>query len=352
MTSKPSSSSVVDDVSPPSHLGKEIFSYDAPWLIYAMNWSVRPDKKFRLAVGSFLEDYTNSVRLIQLNQSTGNFVTIDSFDHPYPPTKIQWVPDKQGVHSDLLATSGDFLRIWGSEMDPTTGVPKFKLRALLSSNRNTEFCAPLTSFDWNEADPTTIGTSSIDTTCTIWDVPKQMAKTQLIAHDKEVYDIAFSTNRNIFSTVGADGSLRMFDLRQLAHSTIIYETGSSGATSKPLLRLGWNKQDDNYIATIAIDSSKAIMLDIRLPSVPVVELQGHAGVLNALSWAPHSSCHLATAGEDRRAFIWDLTTMPKPLADPVLAYSADAEINQLQWSSSQSDWTAITFAQRLQILRV
>ena len=29
-------------------------------------------------------------------------------------------------------------------------------------------CAPLTSFDWNETDPSIIGTSSIDTTCTIW----------------------------------------------------------------------------------------------------------------------------------------------------------------------------------------
>jgi WD repeat-containing protein 68 len=38
---------------------KEIYTYQAPWLIYGMNWSVRPDKKFRLALGSFLEDYTN-----------------------------------------------------------------------------------------------------------------------------------------------------------------------------------------------------------------------------------------------------------------------------------------------------
>jgi len=35
-------------------------------------------------------------------------------------------------------------------------------------NKNSDFCAPLTSFDWNEVDPNLIGTSSIDTTCTIW----------------------------------------------------------------------------------------------------------------------------------------------------------------------------------------
>ena len=37
-------------------------------------------------------------------------------------------------------------------------------------NKNSDFCAPLTSFDWNDTDPKRLGTSSIDTTCTIWDI--------------------------------------------------------------------------------------------------------------------------------------------------------------------------------------
>jgi len=40
--------------------------------------------------------------------------------------------------------------------------------SVLFQNKNSDFCAPLTSFDWNEVDPNLIGTSSIDTTCTIW----------------------------------------------------------------------------------------------------------------------------------------------------------------------------------------
>lgn len=36
--------------------------------------------------------------------------------------------------------------------------------------RDQETCAPLTSFDWNDAEPNIIGTASIDTTCTIWDL--------------------------------------------------------------------------------------------------------------------------------------------------------------------------------------
>lgn len=42
---------------------KEIYTYEAPWQIYGMNWSVRPDQKFRLAVGSFIEEYNNRVRV-------------------------------------------------------------------------------------------------------------------------------------------------------------------------------------------------------------------------------------------------------------------------------------------------
>src|SRR5438270_4353450 len=89
-----------------------------------------------------------------------------------------------------------------------------------SQNKNSDFCAPLTSFDWNEVDPNLIGTSSIDTTCTIWGLETGQVlgrvnmvsghvKTQLIAHDKEVYDIAFSRaggGRDMFASVGADGS--------------------------------------------------------------------------------------------------------------------------------------------------
>jgi WD repeat-containing protein 68 len=65
-----------------------------------------------------------------------------------------------------------------------------------------------------------IGTSSIDTTCTIWDVEKSTAYTQLIAHDKEVYDISFAPDSKIFGSVGADGSARQFDLRYAGHFAI------------------------------------------------------------------------------------------------------------------------------------
>lgn len=40
---------------------KEIYKYETPWTIYSMNWSVKKDRKFRLALGSFIEEYNNKV---------------------------------------------------------------------------------------------------------------------------------------------------------------------------------------------------------------------------------------------------------------------------------------------------
>jgi hypothetical protein len=48
--------------------------------------------------------------------------------------------------------------------------------------------------------------------------------------------------------------------RDKDHSTIIFEAPQPDT---PLLRLGWNKQDPRYMATILMDCSKVIILDIR-----------------------------------------------------------------------------------------
>jgi WD repeat-containing protein 68 len=150
---------------------KEIYTYEAPFLLYGMNWSTRPDKKFRLAVGSFIEDYNNRVEIIQLNEEQGKFNVEGSFIHPYPTTKIMWIPDKTGSREDLLATTGDYLRLWKVDSSEDTSNNNnnpnvtnsattsnasnsnnnnVKMSCLLNNNKNSEFCAPLTSFDWND----------------------------------------------------------------------------------------------------------------------------------------------------------------------------------------------------------
>ncbi|CAD7704261.1 unnamed protein product [Ostreobium quekettii] len=330
-----------------SDKGAEIFTYNASATLYAMNWSIRKDKHFRLALGSFQEATNNFLEVIQLNEDTGQFVC-----HPghrvelgYPATKVMFTPDREGTLSDLVASAGESLRLW------RVGEAGLQLEATLSNAKNPEYCEPLTSFDWNDQMPSRLGTASIDTTCTIWDVERRVVDKQLIAHDREVYDIAWG-GRGVFATVSADGSVRVFDLRDTERSTIIFE---SPKPDTPLVRLSWNKQDPRYLATVIKDSPKVVVLDIRYPTQPVVELDRHQAPVNAVTWAPHSSCHMCTAGDDAQALIWDLSAIGKPMErslDPILSYSAGAEVMQLQWSTTRPDWIAICFGHKAQILRV
>ena len=104
--------------------------------------------------------------------------------------------------------------------------------------------------------------------------------------------------------------------------------------------------------TSAPSSPQVIILDVRVPCTPVARLSNHRASVNGLAWAPHSSCHICTAADDFQALIWDIQQMPRAIEDPILAYTAEGEINQVQWSAVQPDWIAICYNHCLEILRV
>merc|ERR1712194_438770 len=134
--------------------------------------------------------------------------------HPYPATKVGWLPSNHAsrIGEDLLATTGNTLRLWkydngSSSTSSGSGgggegpqlTPVCVLSNARSSQENT--LAPLTSFDWSLQSPHKLGTASIDTTCTIGNLERQKIESQLIAHDKAVYDLAFSAaHDNLFSS--------------------------------------------------------------------------------------------------------------------------------------------------------
>lgn len=187
-----------------------------------------------------------------------------------------------------------------------------------SKVQNGQTGAPLTNFSWNEKAPSLVVTSSIDTTCTVWNIDTQSAITQLIAHDREVYDVAWLPgSTDIFVSVGADGSLRAFDLRSLEHSTILYETpapknvppptaspsSSARPPTSPLLRIAFNPADSNYMSTFHMDGTDVQILDMRSPGQPVMELRAHRGQINALGWGSTTNPLLASAGTLSLAYL-------------------------------------------------
>lgn len=161
-------------------------------------------------------------------------------------------------------------------------------------------------------------------------------------------------------SAGADGSVRRFDLNDLEQSTILYESPDGS----PLVRAAWNKQDPHYIAVVQLDSPKIAILDTRNSGNAVAELIGHTGSVNAACWAPHSSGHICTAADDSRTFVWDMTQVRQSqlvqqdmtncyrIHEPILCYNAPSEINQLAWSSVQTDWIAIASGDVVECLRV
>jgi len=61
-----------------------------------MCWLITDDdvsQCFRLALGSFVEEYNNKVQIVSLDEDTSEFSAKSTFDHPYPTTKIMWIPD-------------------------------------------------------------------------------------------------------------------------------------------------------------------------------------------------------------------------------------------------------------------
>merc|ERR1712060_244232 len=243
-----------------------------PWSAYALAWSAHSDAKFRVAVGSCIEcEEKNFIQIIDMNEETKRMELKAEVAHPFPATKLMWKPDETNVDTHLLASASTTLNLWQVKDGGVKHL--FKLANTRTEKGQNLPLPPLTSFDWSSVGPHKIAASSVDTTCTIWNLEKQKIETQLIAHDKAVYDIAFSRVDCLFASVGADGSLRLFDQRNLDHSTIIYEA----SPPTPLVRLAWNKIDTNQIATIAMDSIGVILIDIRKPS-------------NALAALPHEAC--------------------------------------------------------------
>ncbi|KAF5850616.1 hypothetical protein GGP41_010299 [Bipolaris sorokiniana] len=337
-------------------------NYLAPWSIYAFDWCKwnvsGSNSAGKMAVGSYLEDNHNFIRILDTQIAPQDVSTpgatpfgleynaIAEATCSFPVTRMLWEPpSSQKQSTDLLATSGDHLRLWslpqasGNTTSNTITrsssvntrepqLPKLTPLALLSNSKTPEHTAPLTSLDWNTMSPKLIITSSIDTTCTIWDIPSLTAKTQLIAHDKEVFDVRFCAGSvDVFVSCGADGSVRMFDLRSLEHSTIIYEPSDKGADrdkgsptgrmsptkaqqtmsyAPPLLRLAASPHDSHLLATFAADSNLIRILDVRQPGQALLELRGHSAAVNSIEWNPSRRGMLASGADDSLVLIWDL----------------------------------------------
>ncbi|CCH44871.1 putative WD repeat-containing protein [Wickerhamomyces ciferrii] len=403
--------------------------YETHWPLFASDWSRHGNTGTEtVAISSYREDAINKIEILDgsttyVEHSNGqsmsesiNFTKIAETNINLPITNLQWDP----AGSEKLITTNDRLKLWEVDNYNNQLIERLNLINGVQHNHNghpgfsnkPQSLPPLTSFDWNKISPNIVITSSIDTTCTVWDLLHPSSpKTQLIAHDSEVFDVEFIQNSSdIFASVGNDGSMRVFDLRSLEHSTIIYEpplissnsntssssssatlnsnTSSSGnnnqipttqdqssTNSTALLRLSTSNVDPNVIATFSAKSDQIIILDMRYPGIPTNILAGHNGSVNSIEWHPTKQ-ELLSGGDDCQAFIWDYTNSKSKQSSvqhssinnstttpiksnnsgnvieyPDFAYNDNLEVNNVTWNTD-GDWIGVVSGKGFQGVKV
>lgn len=151
--------------------------------MYSIHVSRHSDghNKLLACISSLCENTNNLLEVVEVDLEN-KISHLDKTVTQFPASKIMWSPKKMNYGDDfnLLASSSDKLRLFS--YDRNNGI---KMKTELKNTLLKDLSAPLTSFDWAEQ-TNYICCSSIDTTCSIFDINSQKFYKQLIAHDKEV----------------------------------------------------------------------------------------------------------------------------------------------------------------------
>ena len=257
----------------------------------------------------------------------------------FPVSSILFSPHEE--NKNLLISTSDLLSVYSYEEE--------QLNLIVAFERKTKnYCGPLTSCDWSRANNAIIGVSSVDHTCSIWDLNKREEKYMIIAHDKEVYDISLGPDEFIFMSTGADGSVRLFDSRQANSSSIIFETRDESA----MTRLKWNLVNPNFILTVIVDKNEIYILDQRKLNAPYGILKVHTNVVNNAIWAPQSNSNLISVSDDKSALLWDIYCDSEKPEEYIMKYEAEYEIENVAWGEITQNWIGIIDGNQAEILRI
>lgn len=275
----------------------------------------------------FTENYNNNIENDNENQGTNSNNTNN---------------EEEDNTNNILAGVSDGLRIFKYYNNSQ----KLKLFADFSKQKKNN--GPLTSMDWNKINPNLIGVCSVDTTCSIWDLNKQELQTHIMAHDKEVFDINFGPNENTFISTGADGSIRLFDLRSLDTCSVIFESQDQS----PINRIKWNHIDEHFISATLQDKNIVYIIDSRVLNTPYACLNFHTNLVNEICWSPNSWSHICSVGDDKNALVWDISLCENKGEEPIGCYKSENEIENVQWSESHEEWIAVNSNNVMKLLKI
>ncbi|SGZ39289.1 uncharacterized protein HGUI_01489 [Hanseniaspora guilliermondii] len=210
----------------------------------------------------------------------------NDLNYKLPITNLKFLPQsfyRTDPSNRLLMTSSTTLDVLHFNEDARSLTNVLNLTLLKGNKNDKNALPPITSFDFNLNNCTDVIQSCIDTTCSVYDLSKQKIKSQLIAHDDLVLDVKYLNNNNVkknaelFMTSGKDGSLRLFDLRVLDHSSILYEDSQK----TPLTNIEVNPLDSNKVLCFSTNN-QITYIDLRYEKSPIKQYDLHSRITSCL----------------------------------------------------------------------
>ena len=255
---------------------------------YALSFSSIFNKYVHMAVASFDKSSENTIALYQLRDE--EFCHVLSFPCSLPQTRVCFRPHGTLTPTDSFVSIDVGLHVFHIEGE----------RAHAGDTLPIGEGRPLTSLDWNRSDPKISVTGCVDGTASIVDMQALQVTSTIQAHEQDVYDVSFFPVSSTFVTAGLDGSLRVFDPRDLNSSLIIYQA------AMPIQRVITSPFEGYLIGALPGASNRVVIVDSRFPGPPAAVCGGNESPVVAFGWSKLSPARVYTAHENNVIFSCDI----------------------------------------------
>lgn len=164
------------------------------------------------------------------------------------------------------------------------------------------------SVDWNPRNTYPfILSASWDYSLKLWD-PFATKEVGTFLDTNQLYEAKFSPHYpTVFSSVSADGMLKLWDIRHPERASGTYPHGSE------VLCCDWAKTDEDILAVGTTDG-KIIGWDLKNMKEPIFVLVGHDYAIRRLKFAPHERGMLVSVSYDFTTRFWNWA---RPHADEI-----------------------------------
>eukprot|EP00930_Biecheleria_cincta_P049487 TRINITY_DN34681_c0_g1_i1.p1 TRINITY_DN34681_c0_g1~~TRINITY_DN34681_c0_g1_i1.p1 ORF type:complete len:403 (+),score=59.67 TRINITY_DN34681_c0_g1_i1:25-1209(+) len=253
-----------------------------------------------VACSSFIPDAANFVEVMTFGfsapQGIKNSVRLP---HYFPCTRVRWL--RSGSGKELLATSGDYLRVWSASGE---------LCRLLRHEANPHgVCTPITSVDaapGSSPSGQSLASCDIYGICALWDL-ETGAMTQALDLGQPLSDVAFGPD-GVLAVVGERGDCFMMDPRQPQDVAVF--APRTRRVSGPA-RIAWGAHRPDLFAVSWQGDAGALVLYNGLlhqpKQTPIVIKSTSSATVSDLCWSHAHPELLACAREDGIVDVWQFS---------------------------------------------